>query len=150
MLFRYIVFFLEARDHTAPTLLTPGFEEKQTPRGVGRSKEYTLVVIDEKTFKIQLHKQMSEMMERFLSIYSDWEGIDKRIEPSVRPGEDGKTLEALWTEGQRAEKNLNYPQALRLYERILHEAPDSEWAGKAKERISEIEAQRKKAGPENR
>ena len=46
-----IVFFVEARDHTAPTLLMPGLAGKRLPRGIGRSKTYTLVLIDEETHR---------------------------------------------------------------------------------------------------
>jgi len=54
-----IVFFVAAHDHTAPAAVAAGLGDGESPpRGVGRSKQYTIVVIDEKTFRLRLKKQL--------------------------------------------------------------------------------------------
>ncbi|MFA5123535.1 hypothetical protein, partial [Zavarzinia sp.] len=85
-----VAFFVEARDHTAPAVLMPSLDMSKVPRGVGRSKEYTLVVIDEKTFKLRLHRQLTEVTQDFLRILGGWQGVDEKIEAPVAPPPEPK------------------------------------------------------------
>jgi TolA-binding protein len=48
-------------------------------------------------------------------------------------GESGEST------AQFEEKQMNKPHAMELYERIIRDHPDSEWAKKAKERLKALE-----------
>ncbi|KJU81801.1 lipoprotein [Candidatus Magnetobacterium bavaricum] len=56
----------------------------------------------------------------------------------LMPGCTGKKAQELFETAQFEEKQNNREHARQLYEEIVTKFPDSEYAGKAKERLSEI------------
>lgn len=56
----------------------------------------------------------------------------------------GESPESLFETAQFEEKQTNFEHARQLYEQIIRDHPDSEWAKKAKERL---EALSKSVGP---
>jgi len=58
---------------------------------------------------------------------------------SLMVGCGGESPESLYDTAQFEEKQMNKAHATELYERIIRDHPDSEWAGKAKERLEELE-----------
>ena len=50
----------------------------------------------------------------------------------------GESPESLFGTAQFEEKQTNFPHAKELYQRIISEHPDSEWAKRAKERVEEL------------
>lgn len=57
---------------------------------------------------------------------------------SVMIGCGGESPESLYDTAQFEEKQMNKAHATELYERIIRDHPDSEWAKKAKERLENI------------
>lgn len=56
----------------------------------------------------------------------------------------GESPESLYDTAQFEEKQTNFVHAKELYQRIIREHPDSEWAKKAKERLDALS---KSGGP---
>ncbi len=52
----------------------------------------------------------------------------------------GESPESLFETAQFEERQTNVAHARELYQRIIREHPDSEWAKKAKERLEQPEA----------
>ena len=50
----------------------------------------------------------------------------------------GESPESLYDTAQFEEKQMNKAHATQLYEQIIREHPDSEWAEKAKVRLEEL------------
>jgi TolA-binding protein len=50
----------------------------------------------------------------------------------------GESPESLFGTAQFEEKQTNFAHAKELYQRIISEHPDSEWAKRAKERVEEL------------
>jgi len=57
---------------------------------------------------------------------------------SLMIGCGGESPESLYDTAQFEEKQMNKPHATELYERIIRDHPDSEWAGKAKKRLEKL------------
>ncbi len=74
-----IVFFVEARDNTSTSDFNAKLEERKLPRGIGRSKEYTIVIIDEKTFNKRMKKRMESLSEKLLNLTKDWDELHREI-----------------------------------------------------------------------
>ena len=51
----------------------------------------------------------------------------------------GESPESLFETAQFEERQMNVAHARQLYQRIILEHPDSEWAEKAKERLEQLE-----------
>ena len=51
----------------------------------------------------------------------------------------GESPESLFETAQFEERQTNVAHAQELYQRIIFEHPDSEWAKKAKERLEQLE-----------
>ncbi len=50
----------------------------------------------------------------------------------------GESPETVFETAQFEEKQTNYTHAKELYQQIIRDHPDSEWATKAKERLEEL------------
>ncbi len=57
---------------------------------------------------------------------------------SLMVGCGGESPESLYDTAQFEEKQMNKAHATQLYEQIIREHPDSEWAEKAKVRLEEL------------
>ena len=132
-----IVFFVEARDHTASTLLIPGLAGKKLPRGIGRSKTYTLVVIDEETFRKRLARLLADLNGDIVGLAGRYEGVHKDIPaPEVKE----RAAEITWEKAQKAEEAKDRKLAIRLCRQVLELVPGTDLAKQAKERIAALEA----------
>jgi TolA-binding protein len=58
---------------------------------------------------------------------------------SLIVGCGGESPESLFDTAQFEEKQMNKAHAMELYERIIRDHPDSDWAKKAKERLQALE-----------
>ena len=58
---------------------------------------------------------------------------------SVMVGCGGESPESLFGTAQFEEKQTNFTHAKELYQQIIRDHPDSEWAKKAKERFEALE-----------
>jgi len=132
-----IVFFVEARDHTAPTLLMPGLAGKKLPRGIGRSKTYTLVIIDEATFRQRLAKLLADLNRDIVQIEGRYEIVHKEI---PAPEARGRAAEITWAKAQKAEKANDRKLAIRLYRQVSALVPGTDLGKQARERIAALEA----------
>ena len=70
---------MEARDNTSTSDFNAKLEERKLPRGIGRSKEYTIVIIDEKTFNKRMKKRMESLSEKLLNLTKDWDELHREI-----------------------------------------------------------------------
>jgi hypothetical protein len=75
-----ITFFVEAVDNVALAAGSWGPEDKNPPRGVGRSKQYTIVVIDAKTFSLRLKQRLEGVGESLIRIHEDWDKVHREIQ----------------------------------------------------------------------
>jgi len=57
---------------------------------------------------------------------------------ALKVGCGGESSESLFGTAQFEEKQTNFAHAKELYQRIISEHPDSEWAKRAKERVEEL------------